>query len=200
MLETRFCLPILEKAGDPLPQSYEKGGECGDKGLSHHSIPRSHTLPLWRGPGSRGRRAGAGPPASCVLKKNCSCTHRGTRPLLGTSIQSPKAPRTWPGRENHNTPVSSLSAVEQNVYPPRSSKGEPGLAPQHLMDAVTNLTLLNVGQLNQGSKMWWNEGAQTSLGRAGNGLESSVFLPWVGLNYVACITHFDSLSCMAPPV
>ena len=168
-------MPILEKAGEPLPQSCEKGGECGDKGLSQHSIPRSHTLPLRRGPGSRGRRAGAGPPASCVLKKDYSCTHRGTGPLLGTSIQSPKAPRTWPGTEDHNTPVSSLSAMQQNVYPPQSSTGEPGLAQQQLMDAVTNLTLLNVGELNQGSKTRWNEGPRQPLEELGTGWKALSF-------------------------
>lgn len=61
-----------------------------------------------------------------------------------------------------------------------------------LTDAVTNLTLLNVGELNQGSKMRLKEGAWKSLRGAGNRLGSSVFLLQVSLNYVACVTHFDS--------
>ena len=78
--------------------------------------------------------------------------------------QPPSALRTWPGREDHDVPAAVLSAVEQNVYLPRSSKREPGLAGQPLTDAVTDLTLLNVGELNQGGKAWWPEHPSEELG------------------------------------
>ena len=129
-------------------------GGCGDKGLPHHNTVRSHSLAPWTGPGSTGWRAGTGPPVSWVPRKNCPCTHKGSGPLSLHPLKSPNALRMWPGREDHNLPVSFLSAIEQNVRPPRSSKREPGLAGQQRTDAVTNLTVKR-GELNQGSKAWW---------------------------------------------